>query len=402
MFFALAVIGIASLFARDRREGAVVFAFPVAYLLYFSMQGTMVVRNLLATAPFFAIAAARGACLVGERFQQLQQPSEAPAPRVAYVHTAWVGFLAVVLCFNAAWLISSAESIVRRNSDRFVGEAARYVRTHAQATFLLSPRVKHDVAAIKTPLANVTDVPAEADAFVLYAREGMQRWQDWPANRRDLTQVWFGPQEVNFNIYPNWWGDDRILVIDRRRAGEIGLRIAGVSEDTAPPPDVAALSHVADAGARSGSVSADALPASWALPSVDPRMLVPRAQAESIIGPLARGPVSGGWDLDGTSCTYLGREGSVVSVSIISTSAFDLKRHDAQSASVSGVGLSAYFTAPGPLDDRRLFARSLDSAIVVHIVGVPSATETSETVARKMANAALGRLDAAQAATKSQ
>ena len=40
--------------------------FPLVYMLYFSTQGTMVVRNLLAVAPFWAIAAARGAGMLGQ------------------------------------------------------------------------------------------------------------------------------------------------------------------------------------------------------------------------------------------------------------------------------------------------------------------------------------------------
>ena len=43
----------------------------------------------------------------------------------------------------------------------------------------------------------------EANRVLLYASEGLPRWQDWPANRPDLTERWFGPYEVNFNIYPN-------------------------------------------------------------------------------------------------------------------------------------------------------------------------------------------------------
>ena len=79
-------------------------------------------------------------------------------------------------------------------------------------------------------LENITANPAEADIFVLYAREGMRRWHDWPANRPGLTQACFGPREVNFDIYPNWWGDDHIIAISRHRA-EISLNIAGVSQD---------------------------------------------------------------------------------------------------------------------------------------------------------------------------
>ena len=43
------------------------------------------------------------------------------------------------------------------------------------------------------------------------------------------------------------------------------------------------------------------------------RILVPRADAESIAGSITRGPASGGWELDGKASTYLTTDGLVVS-----------------------------------------------------------------------------------------
>ena len=234
LMFALAIIGTARVIAQDWRQGAVFLVFPVVYMLYFSTQGTMVVRNLLAVAPFWAVAAAHGASMVGEFLGRSRDEPAAQLPRPALARAVWVGLLCAALGLNASWLIASAESIVARHTDRFVRETSEYVRTHPGTKFLLSPRVKRDLTVVGPSPHNVTDDPAEADALVLYAREGMLRWHDWPANRRGLTQACFGPREVNFDMYPNWWGDDRILVINPTRAKEMGLRIAGISEDTAP------------------------------------------------------------------------------------------------------------------------------------------------------------------------
>ena len=62
-----------------------------------------------------------------------------------------------------------------------------------------------------------------ADRVLLYAGEGFEHWQDWPANNPWLTEQWFGPYEVNFNIYPNWWGDDRIIELTEARARKLGI-----------------------------------------------------------------------------------------------------------------------------------------------------------------------------------
>ena len=318
LMFALAFMGTARMIAQDWRQGAIFMVFPLFYLLYFSTQGTMVVRNLLAVAPFWAVAAARGAGMVGEFLGRNRDEPAAQLPRRALARGVWVGLLCAALGLNASWLIASAESIPARHTDRFVREAAEYVRTHPGTKFFLSPRVKRDLIVVGPPLDNVTVDPGDADAFVLYAREGMRRWQDWPANRRGLTQACFGPREVNFDVYPNWWGDDRIVVINRRRAKGIGLRIAGIAEDMATP-EMATLVRRTISSAPSAPISVDSLPNSWALPPIDPCTLIPRSEAEVIMGPLVGGPSSGGWELDGTACTYLSQDGLVLSVAIIST-----------------------------------------------------------------------------------
>jgi 4-amino-4-deoxy-L-arabinose transferase-like glycosyltransferase len=395
LMFALAIIGIASILARDSREGAVFLVFPAFYLLYFSMQRVMLVRNLLAVAPFLAVAAARGACAGGEFLGANRNEPAGQVPRSAWWRV-WAGLLGGALCLNAFWLIASAESIMARHTDRFIREAAGYIRAHSNTRFFLSLRVKRDVAVVAPPLENVTVDPAEAAVVVLYAREGMRRWQDWPANQRGLTRACFGPREVNFNIYPNWWGDDRIVAIDRRHAERMGLRIAGSSEDTDAPPETVLCRHATEHAALAAPISADSWPISWTLPPTDPRVLIPRAEAEAMIGPLVRGPTSGGWELDGTACTYVGREGLVISVAIITTSAFDLERHDPQSVTISSDGMSAYAARTGALGDVRLFSRTFKSAVIVHVSGGSKSNEKRLDVAKQFASAALERLDAAQ------
>jgi hypothetical protein len=228
--FVLAIVGISSLMIHNWRAAAVLLAFPIAYVLYFSTQQAMVFRNLLAVAPFLAIAAAVGAGAIKSFLRQRAQTTAA-FPGEKFVEVLWVGLLAAVLCWNALRLVGSANSIIARHSDRFIREAAQYVRIHSSTKFLLSPRMKRDIAIVQPGLGNITADLNQADAFVLYAREGMHRWHDWPANRPNLTQACFGPREINFNMYPGWWGDDRILVISHHRGDEIGLHIAGISNE---------------------------------------------------------------------------------------------------------------------------------------------------------------------------
>ena len=45
----------------------------------------------------------------------------------------------------------------------------------------------------------------------------------WRANRLNYTERWFGPYEVNFDYYPSWEGNDRILVMNRADAVMLGV-----------------------------------------------------------------------------------------------------------------------------------------------------------------------------------
>jgi 4-amino-4-deoxy-L-arabinose transferase-like glycosyltransferase len=398
--FALVIIGVVSLMRQNWREGIVLLGFPLFYLLYFSVQRAMVVRNLLAVMPFFGIAAARGACMIGEFLGGNQEASGVQLHRTPLWRLAWAGLLGVALCLNASWLILSAESIVARHTDRFVREAAHYVRERSDTKFLLSPRLAQEVTMVSSPLANLTSDPGQADIFLLYAREGMRRWHDWPANRRDLTEACFGPREVNINMYPNWWGDDHIVVINRYQAEAISLHIAGISQDpVAVPATVLKQAAIQPVGSPAAT-SAHSLPNSWWLPGVDPRILVPRADADSIRDLIARGPASGGWELDGKASTYLTRDGLVISSAFISTSAFNLELHDPGSAIISDVGANAYVAKPGPFGDIRLFARSFGNAVVIHISGQAEPREKKLNLAKEFARIALDHLDNAEDPTR--
>ena len=57
---AVAMVGVVSLWRRDWRTASLLTLFPLAYLLYFSTQRAMLVRNLQLMQPFLALFAACG------------------------------------------------------------------------------------------------------------------------------------------------------------------------------------------------------------------------------------------------------------------------------------------------------------------------------------------------------
>ena len=211
---------------REPRSAALLLSFPVVYVVYFATQRAMVVRNLLVVAPFLAILAARGAAWLWSRPNAAGRRAMADGRAVKSARVGFAALLVSALLVNAWWLWHAASTIRERKTDVFAREALAYVRERSQTTFYVSPRVRTHFALLEAAAPpNVTPDPAHAESVVFYAHEGMQRYQDWRANRLRLTERWFGPYEVNFNIYPNWWGDDRIVVMSAAKAKGPGLPV---------------------------------------------------------------------------------------------------------------------------------------------------------------------------------
>jgi hypothetical protein len=203
-FAGLAVIGVAATFRDSWRLGAVLVSFPVVYLAYFSSQGVLIVRNLLVVLPFLAVLAARGFGFACER-----------ARRPLLRRTLAAAALAA-LAGNAVWLAVAAETIAsRRDHDRWVAQAAAYVDARPRLAFALSPRLERQLARRGPLPTNAADLGA-ADRVLFYSREP-EGWLAWPANEPRQTRTWFGPFEVNFDYYPVWRGQQRIVVMDRER-----------------------------------------------------------------------------------------------------------------------------------------------------------------------------------------
>lgn len=202
----LAVLGAIRVMRTERQAVVLLLLFPVAYLGYFSLQRVMVVRNLLLLAPFLVVLAARGLAWIGR-----------PALAVG---------AAALLALNAVWLVRAGESIRYRGSDRYVAGLAAYVDARPARQFLVSPRVFEELARDGRTRPNLSrQLLPTTDAVVAHAFEAMRQMVEWPANVRGLTEATFGPQEVNFNYYPTWLGNDRILVMSLEGARKARVRL---------------------------------------------------------------------------------------------------------------------------------------------------------------------------------
>jgi 4-amino-4-deoxy-L-arabinose transferase-like glycosyltransferase len=212
LFAVLALGGAVALWRRSPAAAAVYLAFPLLYVAYMATQRVMIVRNLLVIAPFLAVLAARGAATLWEVL-----PSR-PWRRV------WAAAVGIMVAFNVAWMVTSAASIRGRARGEDARRLAAYLASHPPERVLLSARVRAALAADGlAPPPNATPDPgAPVDALALYPAEG-RPVRDWPANRPNLTLTWFGPYEVNFNYYPTWEGEERIVLMRPGQARGMGI-----------------------------------------------------------------------------------------------------------------------------------------------------------------------------------
>jgi hypothetical protein len=290
LFGALVAVGAWTVLRGSDRTAWVMLAFPLTYLLYFTTQRAMVVRNLLVVVPFLAILAALGAAHLWRRLDGSVEGS--PGTRRTTARLAMATLVGAGLLLNAGWLVYTADTIADRGTDRFELEAVRHVEREP-ATFFLSPRVRAGFARMgRLEIANVVADAGEADWVLFYAQQAMPRWQAWPANRFRLTQRWFGPHEVNFNVYPNWWGDDRIVVMSSTDARALGpLFLQAAPRASAPRGEPSAAREPYESP---GEGLRTRLDANWGLPDTHPCSLLSAAEVALIVGPLADAPRAGG------------------------------------------------------------------------------------------------------------
>ncbi len=200
-FFITSIIGGYAL-VREKPPVAVLFlSLPVVYIMYLSIQNVMIVRNLLIMFPFFAILSARGIMCLKSKYAS-QRISGA----------IFAGLVAGLLLINAGWAISSTYSITHKNRTDYIEQVTDYVAQRSHTTFWVSEPVYQAMVHVGRQLpSNLTNSMHKADTVIFYSYEVGE--YEWQANRYNYTLTWFGPYEVNFNYYPSWTGDKRIVMM---------------------------------------------------------------------------------------------------------------------------------------------------------------------------------------------
>ncbi|MEA3349791.1 MAG: glycosyltransferase family 39 protein [Chloroflexota bacterium] len=213
--FSLSLVGTYVLFEESRQDALLLLSFPGLYVLFFGFQRVMIVRNLLVLIPFLAVLSARGWFFL---WQQLKNRS---------LRSLWAAAIVGVLVVNALWLAHSADTIRKRGSGIFVREFIASVRKEPESQFFISDKLWREIVLLDEapPPNTLNEFSEHVDMVALYASEGMEQPTDWPRNKPGLVTKIFGPWETNFDYYPTWAGDDRILVMPLEKAQELNLNV---------------------------------------------------------------------------------------------------------------------------------------------------------------------------------
>lgn len=198
-------IGLYSLLKRNWQvvETWVFLSVPILFIPYMSQQRVMMVRNDLLLFPFLAILCARGMIV-------LWNASFIRSNRIARMVLA-AGLMSALL-INLSWLYFAAGTISEKITIDWSSKLQGYLLGNQKTTFYFSPKAGSLIDTNEFP--NVVEDPLLADKLVYMFEEA-----DHPlANRPNIYYPLFGPYELNFDYYPSWDEDERIMIMPMKAA----------------------------------------------------------------------------------------------------------------------------------------------------------------------------------------
>jgi hypothetical protein len=210
-FASLASLGAVELSWTARWRALVYLAYPAFHVVFMSQQKVMIVRNLIVALPFLALLAARGGAVCVRA-----------ASRIRGGKAIAIAAFSLALLANAAWLVRASRSIARRADP--VAELRDYLRRHPARRFTASPKVSEALRAGPGGLPeNIVGQAAQGNEVALSYASEIRGNRRLSAAHHNFTLEWFGTHEVNYNYYPTWEGQDRIVAIDFNHARALGL-----------------------------------------------------------------------------------------------------------------------------------------------------------------------------------
>lgn len=201
-FFIMALIGIGVLIQNTQKGYIIFMSFPFLYILYFSSQCVMIVRNFLIIIPFFAVFASIGIVFL---FRKI---------RFRLGRILFTLFIAGLLTINTIWIVKAARSISLKDRTNYISHLIDYIDQHNDTLFYLTPSIASAVLSEDGKKRhNISMKISDAIQIAVFYSSEVKDPNKWEANHWDYTIRSFGPYEVNFNYYPTWEGENRILLM---------------------------------------------------------------------------------------------------------------------------------------------------------------------------------------------
>jgi hypothetical protein len=219
VLFLLVPAGLIVVLRGSRKAALMLLVFPVIYVIYFSGQRAMIVRNYLVLVPFAAILAGRG-------FEWMQAGlSKRRAARMGLT-----ALLAILFSINAIDQVQASNSIAKRNDTRvFLHQFTNYVAGHNKLRILVSPALEVKLTGRGFWADNLISqkqfgFTRAFDEYASYYSETVSpRSYVWVTNRPGTFSHVFGPREINLDYYTGWPGDDRIILLTKSRVRKWGV-----------------------------------------------------------------------------------------------------------------------------------------------------------------------------------
>jgi 4-amino-4-deoxy-L-arabinose transferase-like glycosyltransferase len=198
-----AIVGLVSAWKANQRL-AVALLFPFAvYLLYFSFQRVMIVRNLLMLLPLLAVCSAWGAIAVAERWPRIAKPIMAL-------------LFSLLLLVNGAWLAKQAWRIASPDPEADVRAAHAAILARPTKTFFVSGTVLQSMRHLElSALSNITDDVRRSSVVVVRLHEIPATAV--PANRGGTFTLGLSAPQVNLDFYPSWPDRTQLVAVETHR-----------------------------------------------------------------------------------------------------------------------------------------------------------------------------------------
>lgn len=213
MFF-ISLSGSMILCRIQRRIGIVLISIVAFYFLYFPTNSVFIVRNFLFMSPIFCI-------WYGVAIDSLRSRIKSEVLR------SLVATLALIaLIYNGVCLYQNSASISNDSTEARRNSVKNLLSNSNIGRVFVSPRVLQQFVSESEELhSNLTRSIRQANLVLILHSDvvdACHHLAEWPAYRHNSFQ-WIGKREVNYNYYPSWAGDDRILILRRDQVRRYGL-----------------------------------------------------------------------------------------------------------------------------------------------------------------------------------